>query len=102
MTFPTLQLSLAGLADKVSPLLAAFEHSVHAVEPPRRQPSRNLLMIDLFSTHDPKIYMISPIDKPLIGDIMYPSKRETDMANIKFFAEVAGQTVSFARADHRG
>jgi hypothetical protein len=72
MSLTPFQLSLYGLPNEVGPFLAIFKNGVYPGQRPLGESGRHLFMVDQFSAHGGIIYMISPIDKPYIGDIMYP------------------------------
>jgi hypothetical protein len=79
MPFPSFQFPLYRLSDEVGALFALIQDGIHAVKGALGKAGRELLEIDLFSAHFRKIYLISPIDKPIIDDILYPLKREIPM-----------------------
>ena len=73
MPLAALQLSFNRLSEEVGAFLAVLKNGVHPVKRPLGEPSRDLLMIDLFSTHA-EIYPISPkLTSPPQCDIIYKS-----------------------------
>jgi hypothetical protein len=89
MTLPALQLSFHGLPDQVGPLLAFDQGGVDPIKGTGRKPGRRLFVVDLLSSHGPKINDITYVDKPKIPDIIYPSKREMNMTKTghEFYSE---------------
>jgi hypothetical protein len=102
MPLAPLQLPLDGLPNEVGSLLALRQGGVDALKRPLGEAGRHLLVVDLFSSHAHKINDINYVDKSEIPDIIYSSERETDMANIKFFADLAdGTSLEFSKVDYR-
>ena len=62
MLFAPFQFPLYRLSDEVGALFALVQDGIHALKGAIRETGWSLLEIDLFSTHDHKIYLISPID----------------------------------------